>query len=465
MHLLSLPYRSTVSRQNRLEVLRKGKLRHEVNSDSSSKDAKKDFPLKQKRKSKYLKGHRGHARKNRAYDDSDSSSHADNTLPIVCINQLAKELNTEECIKKSFGLDSHGRLPTEVVTIDDDDDDETPVAASKNESKYNDGDITYLSYIRVKPKILTKTENELFEKKLKENDGNRGVDMETISSPSAIREKRSLNTVVAMLRSTNKQSRTQLLEQYKQSKAKKQEHNQQQISGKENSAGSLKPSTSVIDLCDEKSEETHVLPTGDHTLLKQDGPINIPGKGEYRIVEKIVTKQGDKNKIILKLGKPSTSQPDSNTNVTLPAASHNSISTVHLSTTPVSDMHTVTNMVRNQPGLNEIMKTRCHKVRGLCKDLPKNPLLWTKRHVATFIQNADFKKYAKRFFDQVCLFIFQNFLMFYYLYLGVLFGRISPFCISAASYEVFSKVNARVLTIGRFFPKQITLLGVSFRGL
>ena len=400
-------FRSTVSRQNRLEVLRKGKLR-QGNSDSNSKDVKKDFPLKQKRKSRYLKGHRGHARKRIVYDDNESSFAADNTIPIVCINQLAKEYNTEESIKKSFGLDSNGRLPTEIVTIDDDDDDEeeTTSLSFKNESKYNERDIAYLSYIRIKPKNLTKTENELFERKLRENDGNRGADMDTLSSPNVNREKRSLNTVVAMLRSTSKQSRTQLLEQYKQSKAKKQEH-VQFISGKENAVVENKPTTSVIDLCDDVGDDAQVIQSNDRTSFKQDCPINIPGKGQYRIVEKIVTKQGDKNKIILKLGKPSTSQTEMTTiTQSLPQSNvHNSSPSVHLTTTNVNDMHTVTNMVRNQPGLNEIMKTRCHKVRGLCKDLPKNPLLWTKRHVAMFIQNADFKKYAKRFFDQVCMYV------------------------------------------------------------
>lgn len=387
--------RSTATRQNRLEVLRKGKLR-QANSETATKDVtKKDLSLKQKRKSRYLKGHRGHTRKRQyyKYDDNDPTSYADNTIPLVCINQLASDYNTEDCIKKSFGLDSSGRLPKEVVTIDDDDDDDEPTLSSKAGKKYTEKDISYLSYIRVRPKNLTKAETEMFEKKLKENDANRGITMETLNSPSTTREKQSLNSVVAMLRSTNKQSgrSSHLLEQYKQSKVKKN-------TGKTNSSN--KQSASFIDLSQDGTD-THIFNPGTDSL-RPDSSVNIPGKGEYRIVEKIVTKQGDKNKIILKLGKPVTTQSENSITSTtvIQPSSATSTPPVHMITTNVNDMHTIQNMVRNHTGLNEIMKTRCQKVRSLCKDLPKNPLLWTKRHVAMFIQNADFKKFAKRFFDQ-----------------------------------------------------------------
>lgn len=368
--------RSTVSRQNRLEILRKGKLRADA---KNSKEIKKDFSLN-KRKLKYLKGGR---KKRVYYDDTDSSSYADNTLPIVCINQLAKEYNTEDCIKKSFGLDSNGRLPMEVVTIDDDEeeDEDIPLASFKNEPKYNEKDLTYLSYIRVKPKNLTKSENDLFEKKLKENENNCELDMDTISTPTAKSEKRSLSSVVAMLRSSNKHSRTQLLELYKKNKARRQGKS---ISEKENSILINQP---VIDLCDDNGDSE----------IQSNSP---DSSGEYHVVQKIMTKPGDKNKIILKLGRPTKSD---NNNLSHPESGptfSNGTTNSNLNLTHVNDMQSVTNMVRRQPGLNEIMKTRCHKVRGLCKDLPKNPLLWTKRHVALFIQNADFKKYAKKFFDQ-----------------------------------------------------------------
>ena len=278
----------------------------------------------------------------------------------------------------------------------------------------------------MKPKQLTKPENELFEQKLKENDANHNV-MDTITSlaqsaaAAAVREKRSLNSVVAMLRSTSstgpsaktQPGRSHLLEQYKQNKAKTKQDSKTSF-GKENS-DSPHAGTSFIDLSQDtsggSSDVLHAT-TGMGSQLKPGSSVNIPGKGEYQIVEEIVTKQGDKKKYILKLGKPMGNVPGMMAGIQPGGAEGHTVAggTVpHTLPAPpgmtavnnANDLYGVTNMVRTHPGLNEIMKRGCHKVRGLCKDLPKNPLLWTKRHVAMFIQNADFKKYAKRFFDQV----------------------------------------------------------------
>jgi hypothetical protein len=396
-----------------LEVLRKGKTR--PTSGTASKDTKKDSRLKQKGKSRYVKGPRGHRKrpKYHNYEDEDNTSYGDNTLPIVCINQLAEELNTEENIRKSFGLDSDGRLPKEVVTIDDDDDDEDGTQ-KKDARKFAEKDLAFLSFIRLKPNKLTKSEDELFERKLKENDANRGMDAISSHANSAAaaagREKRSLNSVVAMLRSTSSSkapsSRSHLLEQYKQNKAKtKQDH---KLSGKENADSQQSHTPSFIDLSQDtgSNDVIHATAAGGGSHLKPGSSVNIPGKGEYQIVEEIVTKQGDKKKYILKLGKPmGNAVPGGGlehvTGVAPPGVAPHPASAVGTSVVnSANDLYSVTNMVRTHPGLNEIMKRGCHKVRGLCKDLPKNPLLWTKRHVAMFIQNADFKKYAKRFFDQ-----------------------------------------------------------------
>lgn len=383
--------RHTATRKNRLEVLRKGKL-HDKSSDA--KDSKKDKPKEKRQKSRhYLKGRRGVSRNRVTYDDKNDTT-TDTSIAIVCINRLAEEYNSEESIKRHFHLDADGRLPAEVVTIDDDDDDVDKSKTEDNDPcKYSAADLNFLSFIRVKPNDLSKKEDEMFEKNLHDNDGNQGSDVDYLLSPNSNRERRSLNSVVAMLRATRRpQTKSHLLDQYKQSKSKKTEQPSQFINREK--PHKQDAAKTVIDLCDDMGDDEESTLIVDTKVATQDNSIKIPGKGDYRIVEKIVTKRGDKSKIILKLGKALQ-----NDHVFSPNQPPNS-QTANMAATNVEDMHTLSNMARSHPGLDEIMRHRFVKVRSICKDLPKNPLVWTKKHVASFITTAGQEKYAKLFYDQ-----------------------------------------------------------------
>jgi len=363
--------RHTATRKNRLEVLRKGKLREKKNDKESNK---KDINQKHKSKRFQRGGRRGVSR-NRIYDTIPDNSITDTSIAIVCINRLSNDYNTEQSIKESFKLDSQGCLPKQVVTIDDDesDDDDKNLLSEKSKScaKYEIKDIDYFSFIRVKPKNLTKSEEAMFDKKLQENDGNQGKEMDALLSPNN-REKRSLSSVVAMLRASRNQPKSQLLEQYKLSKK-----------------------TNLTSVANSKPE----IVSGEidaRSYMKSGDPITIPGKGDFQVVEKIVTKDGDKNKIILKLGKSqeNNNKNQINNNVTFDLTKERNPKT------NVKDMATLNNMARSHSGCDEIFRNRCNKVRSMCRDLPTNPLVWSRFHVATFIKKADLAKYANLFVEQ-----------------------------------------------------------------
>lgn len=316
------------------------------------------------------------------YDNSASdNSPIDTSIAIVCISRLANELNSEESIKEAFHLDAQGRLPRQVVTIDDDDDD-VIVKEEKPVKKYDEKDLDYFSVVRVKPNDLTKTEEEMFEKKLQENEANQGSDMDAANNTgtSGSREKRSLSSVVAMLRASRKQP--QLLD-YKPNSAK---HSTEPVNE------TSKPNTDNILIGDQ-----------DFTSLRTDTPIRIPGKGDFQVVEKIVSQEGGKNKITLKLGKPISNANSNHVINNSPVGKSQDSNTPagNLPKTDIKNMHELTNMARSHKGLDEILRNRCAKVRSFCRNLPKNPLLWTKNHVATFIKTADCAKYSNLFVKQV----------------------------------------------------------------
>lgn len=211
--------------------------------------------------------------------------------------------------------------------------------------------------------------------------------MDSLDSSQGKGEKRSLNSVVAMLKSSSKKSRLDESDTCKQNKLKKLD-DELGISEKENNI-----ETKQTDIMKNKS-----CASESDAIKKQ---VHVQNNTSPR-KDKTSTKQNDKIKNVIKTESSVKTEVESSPAQLIVQSPLYSTTPVQLSTTHVNEMHTLSNMVRNQPGLNEIMKTRCQKVRLHCKDLPKNPLLWTKKHVAMFIQNADYKKYAKRFFEQVC---------------------------------------------------------------
>ena len=187
----------------------------------------------------------------------------------------------------------------------------------------------------------------------------------------------------------------QLLDQYKDTK-------------KNNNKKNKKDQVDVIDLVDDDYYNRSRGPTTNFTvpakkrttatitntnIVHSDGAdksIDIPGKGQYKIMEQIVTKQGERNKIILKLGKPSNNNNNSNNNSTnnrkqntVAANDHNNSQTIQqqqqrkntthpthavrhnnnnnnniAATTDVNDMYTLENMVRSHNGLDEMLRNR-----------------------------------------------------------------------------------------------------------
>ena len=342
------------------------------------------------------------------------------------------------------------------MTIDDDDDDadEAAVTNSNNSNKhggessqqqqYSEQDLSYLSVLRIKPNKLSKTESAMYETKLKENSMSSGrkspasdddMDDENVLSSSQGRPKtRSLNSVVAMLTATRKQGGKggrntspshQLLDQYKQNKT----HNKGNYTNNNNNHNKNKGKTDdvdVIDLVDDNPDNRNISKGTNFTatttttrrttdIVNSDGDrsIDIPGKGQYKIMEQIVTKQGVRNKIILRLGKPTTNNGTiknqstaGHTTKATPSqqqggntkAPHQQGSTT---TTDVNDMYTLGNMVRSHNGLDEMLRNRFNKIHSFCKGLPRNPLQWDRKHVSRFIVNANFAKYSSNFFEQV----------------------------------------------------------------
>ena len=249
----------------------------------------------------------------------------------------------------------------------------------------------------------------MFETKLKENtmlnDNKSSITDEAIDDENAMSSQggrpktRSLNSVVAMLTAGRKDGGSsgrsaspshQLLDQYK--------HTKKNNNKKNNKAD-------IIDLVDDDhynrnrgatvnsmvpAKKRTTATTINTNIVNSDGAdksIDIPGKGQYRIMEQIVTKQGERNKIILKLGKPSNnnnnnsnSNPTNNRkqnsvagndrnnsqaiqqqqqrNTTHPthAVRHNNNNIA--ATTDVNDMYTLENMVRSHNGLDEMLRNR-----------------------------------------------------------------------------------------------------------
>jgi len=435
--IFHLFYRHTATRQNRLEVLRKGK-----KSSSEGRDSKKDLSLtpnsKQLRdKTVYNKtGRRGVSRKRRVYNEDDSEGGTvDTTIAFVCINRLAEEFNTEDSIKRFYRLDSQNRLPAQVVTIDDDDDDEedddngesdkdgSTRFETRGKHRYSEYDLDYLSFLRVKPNKLSKTETELFEKKMEKNtnsarnvfEADDDINNALVSVAGGRNKGRSsLNSVISRLtanRSTPAASahstRSALLEQYKQNKKKNKTISESSTEQQNNNISS--DPVPIIDLSnDDPPQVANAVNAG------PDGSINIPGKGQYKIMEQIVTKQGDKNKIILRLGKPPKQQEyrphqpqqadvtpptrNSPSSIVVPDNTHGGGGQVY---TNINEMYTLEHMARSHNGLDEMLKNRFDKVHSYCKDLPRNPLQWDKQHVTMFIINADFEKYISNFYEQV----------------------------------------------------------------
>jgi len=415
--------RHTATRQTRLEVLRKGKLHKSsatiIDIDGKGKD--KDATPKEKARQKAGKyqGRHRYTKKRIIYDNEiDKEGMTDVSVAIVNINKLSEGFNTEESIKHYFHLDEKGRLPTQVVTIDDDDDDEEEekVKTEKEDEsskKFSETDLDFFSFMRVRPKTMTSSEEEVYQQKLIEHDANRGA---PTSPPATSKEKKSLKSVVAMLRANKQPTRSQLLEQYKENKEKNRREKKQpststvkctiSSNNKENDIIEI-PASSILN----NSARRDSNPSS-HNLINVNQPIDIPGKGEYKVLEKIITKQGDKNKIILKLGRPDKAPTDNvPTSVSSPQPVTPKTPTNHYtppipagpSTPTVNNdvnLEQLSNMARTHPGIDEIMRNRCNKVRALCKQLPKNPLQWNRTDVAKFVQNAEFGKYATLFYNQ-----------------------------------------------------------------
>ena len=289
-------------------------------------ETKKDQKHKGKSQN-YLKGKRGFSRKRVNYDsDGNKSEIVDTSIAIVCINRLADEYNSEASIKKHFHLDSEGRLPAQIVTIDDEDEDD-PVTNDKLAavSNFNESQLNFFSFIRLKPLKLNKKEEEEFNKKIKENDANQGTSSEELS-PLRGMERRSLNNVVAMLRANRRSNRSQLIEHYKYNKSK-DEHQ---------SSNQKKPSR-VIESLEKES-------TDDKGANSIDLSKNNKGSDQF---SSVVTSSKEN---LESLSKEDVANKIQVAEQTPDVARSSSVSSTPR--TNIEDMHMLSNMARSHSGEN-----------------------------------------------------------------------------------------------------------------
>ena len=104
--------------------------------------------------------------------------------------------------------------------------------------------------------------------------------------------------------------------------------------------------------------------------------------GLYRVVEN----KSQSNKIVMKIAKPNNIK-----DTKLNGSSDHSLLLDGYS--PARDI----------PDIEEHLTTKCNEIMSSCKDLPKNPLSWTKQHVVEFVQAAELGRYARIFIEEVCL--------------------------------------------------------------
>ena len=147
--------------------------------------------------------------------------------------------------------------------------------------------------------------------------------------------------------------------------------------------------------------------------------VDVEDNAEYRVIGKDLTKTGEKSKIIIRLKKPTVIEPtkvikakDSDTQAqTSKTDESNKEDSSVPDKVPFTDHSLLVDghsPARDNAFIDEQLTEKCNEIRRCSRDLPSNPLKWTKLHVAEFIQAAGFSKHTRVFLEQVRAINFFN---------------------------------------------------------
>lgn len=317
-------------------------------------------------------------------------------------------------------MDKDGQIPKKVITIDSDDDDEqaskTPVLSEK--------EMQFFTTLKVKPKEIDESQSEQFDL------------LAGIKLPATERRNDQLNFSFDRNRlnqSSSAAARIRLIDLYRMRKHKIKTRNGRfrygirkvvvnstdgsrkveelnkenlksgdiiQVSHRSLRRGDRRTNFRVLHLTGQKAVATASRPgsaasNGTTSVVeRRSSPRNFRiSNGMYRVVENSIDKSQN-NKIVMKIAKPTK---DAKVNGT---SEHSLLSDGY---SPARDL----------PVIEEHMTTKCDQIRSSCKKLPKNPLTWTKNHVAEFVQAADLNKYARIFLEEVIMHILISFMHYY----------------------------------------------------
>ena len=309
-------------------------------------------------------------------------------------------------------MNEEGEIPRKVITIDSDDEDSSPT------SKYpalSDEEMRFYSTLKVKPKELSEAQSEQFDL------------MAGVKIPVA--ELRSIEASSSFDRfrtshSNSAAARIRLIDFYRMRKHKMktrggrfrygirklavnsgdgsrkiEELNKEnlksgdiiQVSQRSLRRGERRTNFRVLHLTGQKaiaasSKQDSASNGTVAETERRSSPRNYRvSNGMYRVVETSINKSQSK-KIVMKIAKPTNSK-DAKVN----GASEHSL---------LSDGYSP---ARDIPSIEDHMTSKCNQIRASCKKLPKNPLTWTKTHVAEFVQAAELTEYARIFLDEVCI--------------------------------------------------------------
>ena len=318
-----------------------------------------------------------------------------------------------------FNLDDSGRVPNNIITIDSDED-EDPDAKKRVLSQ---SEMDFFSCLKVKPNQLNRAQEETFDL------------LAGFKLPLSERKANSIHSLFDRLRGHQSKSaaRIRLIDFYRKQKIKvraknsrfKNRHGIRRVvtahadtnesspantpggePNKENVKTSLSSGVSrkekyrlyriANDNVTEVGADNAATETNSPSSIEQSNAATpsvatfSASNGLYRVVENSSVDKRQNNKIVMKIAKP----------VEIKESRLNGLTEHSLLLDGYSP-------ARDIPIIEDHVTAKCNHIRSTCKNLPQNPLAWTKHHVADFIQAADCAKYARKFLEEVLyMFIF-----------------------------------------------------------
>lgn len=317
------------------------------------------------------------------------------------------------CFLYRFNLSEDGQIPRKIITIDSDDEEEQAAKAST----LSEHEMQFFTTLKVKPKELSESQDEQFDL------------LAGVKIPASERRRSHISSSFDRIRANQSSSaaaRIRLIDFYRMRKHKiktrsgrfrygirkvvinssadrngrVEELNKEnlksgdiiQVSQRSLRRGDRRTNFRVLHLTGQKSiaatsKEGSATNGSAEGAVRRSSPRNFrASNGMYRVVENSIDKS-QSTKIVMKIAKPTNSSKDVKVNGT---SEHSLLSDGY---SPARDI----------PAIEDHMTEKCNQIRISCKKLPKNPLTWTKNHVAEFVQAADLNKYARIFLEEVSI--------------------------------------------------------------